>query len=44
MLKILVALLVGAAILVASGTAIQTQPINLGVFPGPNKGAARLVP
>jgi hypothetical protein len=44
MLRVLVALLVGTAILLASGTVIQTQPIKLGAFPGPNKGAARLTP
>jgi hypothetical protein len=44
MLKILVALLVGAAILVASGTVIQTQPIKIGAVSAPDKGPARLVP
>lgn len=44
MLKILVALLLGVAILIASGTVIQTQPIQLNAVSGPVKGPARLVP
>ncbi len=44
MWKVLVALLLGVAILIASGTVIQTQPIQLNAVSGPVKGPARLVP
>jgi hypothetical protein len=44
MLKILVALLLGVMVLVASGTVIQTQPIQLNAVSGTGKGPARLVP
>jgi hypothetical protein len=44
MWKVLVALLLGVAILSASGTVIQTQPIQLHAVSGPAKGPARLVP
>jgi hypothetical protein len=48
MLKIFVALLLGAVIFLAaatlSGTVIQTQPIQYGTVSGPDKGAVRLAP
>ena len=44
MLKILVALLLGVAILVMSGAVIQTQPIQLRAVSGSDKGPARLAP
>jgi len=48
MLKILVALIVAAFVfLVAaalSGTAVQTNPAQLGTHQGPERGALRLVP
>ncbi len=44
MLKVLVALLLGVAILIASGTVIQTQPIQLNAVSGPARGPGRLVP
>jgi len=44
MLKILVALLLGAGILVGSGTAIQPQPDQFGAGSGPAGAPARLTP
>lgn len=44
MWKVLVALLLGVAILIVSGAVIQPQPIQLNAVSGPNKGPARLVP
>jgi len=44
MLKLIAALLLGVAILIASGTVIQTQPVQLHAVSGPEKVPARLVP